>query len=42
MCKCCGKRFKLKSANSRQKYCDKCAKEIDKEKAKARMRNIRK
>ena len=28
MCKCCGKRFKLKSANSRQKYCDKCAKEI--------------
>ena len=28
MCEVCGKRFKIKSANSNQKYCDKCAKEI--------------
>ena len=25
-CKCCGKRFKLKTINSPQKYCSKCAK----------------
>ena len=42
MCECCGKRFKLKSVNSRQKYCDECATKIDKEKAKVRMKKIRK
>lgn len=30
MCECCGKRFKLKTVNSNQKYCNKCAKKIHK------------
>ncbi|NRU52539.1 hypothetical protein [Clostridium beijerinckii] len=39
-CEICASRFKQKSKKPR-KYCNKCAKEIDKEKAKERMKNIR-
>ena len=42
MCTCCGKRFKLKSANSKQIYCEKCGKKINKEKTKINMKKIRK
>jgi F0F1-type ATP synthase delta subunit len=41
MCECCGKRFKLKTPNSPQKYCDKCAKEIKKEMNKQNMKKYR-
>lgn len=37
----CGKRFKLKSLNSPQMYCNKCAKEIKKEMNKENMRKYR-
>lgn len=42
MCSVCGKRFKIKSVNSKQEYCNKCGKKIDREKAKIRMSLIRK
>lgn len=42
MCECCGKRFELKKPNSPQIYCSSCAKKIEKEKTKERVRNFRK
>ena len=39
MCSECGKRFKPN--NNKQKYCEECAKEIDRMKAKNRMKKIR-
>ncbi|MEX0084154.1 hypothetical protein AB2T90_17145 [Clostridium butyricum] len=41
MCECCGKRFKIKSKTYEPKYCEKCAKKIEKEKTKERVRKFR-
>lgn len=38
-CKCCGK--KIKDIGNRKLYCDKCAEEVDRVKAKMRMKTIR-
>jgi hypothetical protein len=43
MCECCGRMIKIKGNIGRpQKYCKKCGKKIDREKARERMRNIKK
>lgn len=42
LCKCCGKRFKLKTSNSPQIYCDKCAKKVKQEQINKLKRNKRK
>lgn len=39
MCECCGER--VKNTVNNKCYCNTCSKQIDKEKAKERMRNIR-
>ena len=39
MCECCGKR--VKNTNGKVRYCEKCAKEMDKVKANERMKKIR-
>lgn len=40
-CESCGKLIKIKSKTKPEKYCDKCAIDIDREKAKERMKTIR-
>ena len=42
MCNCCGARFKKKTPNSNKIYCDKCGKQINREKSKNNMQTLRK